>query len=128
VCEGMDQPNLPFLSLNHWSWKPHAALQLHRFTAALLTHLCCAAAQRQIGETNMNETSSRSHQILRLVGSLWHWIMICIHLLQELSCFLNLLRNPQTVESSARQFLGRGNSSTLVACVVWNSYTPPCSC
>lgn len=26
------------------------------------------AAQRQIGETSLNETSSRSHQILRLVG------------------------------------------------------------
>lgn len=28
------------------------------------------AAQRQIGETSLNETSSRSHQILRLVGML----------------------------------------------------------
>ncbi|KAM0895008.1 hypothetical protein ACQ4PT_024120 [Festuca glaucescens] len=54
----------------------------------LLELLAVCEAQRQIGETNMNETSSRSHQILRL-----------------------------TVESSARQFLGRGNSSTLVACV-----------
>ncbi|WCJ35147.1 Kinesin-like protein KIN-7F [Euphorbia peplus] len=38
-------------------------------------------AQRQIAETNMNETSSRSHQILRL-----------------------------TVESSPREYLGAGNS------------------
>uniref|UniRef100_A0A0D9XAI3 Kinesin motor domain-containing protein n=1 Tax=Leersia perrieri TaxID=77586 RepID=A0A0D9XAI3_9ORYZ len=50
--------------------------------------LAVCEAQRQIGETALNETSSRSHQILRL-----------------------------TIESSARQYLGRGNSSTLVACV-----------
>ncbi|EHA8591513.1 kinesin-like protein KIN-7F [Cocos nucifera] len=45
-------------------------------------------AQRKIGETSLNETSSRSHQILRL-----------------------------TIESSAREFLGKENSSTLVASV-----------
>ncbi|CAL9766930.1 unnamed protein product [Musa acuminata subsp. burmannicoides] len=45
-------------------------------------------AQRKIGETSLNETSSRSHQILRL-----------------------------TIESSAREFLGKDNSSTLVASV-----------
>ncbi|KAK3124052.1 hypothetical protein QOZ80_8AG0639790 [Eleusine coracana subsp. coracana] len=50
--------------------------------------LAVCEAQRQIGETALNETSSRSHQILRL-----------------------------TIESSPRQYLGRGNSSTLVACV-----------
>ncbi|XP_024310635.1 LOW QUALITY PROTEIN: kinesin-like protein KIN-7J [Brachypodium distachyon] len=54
----------------------------------LLELLAVCEAQRQIGETALNETSSRSHQILRL-----------------------------TVESSARQFLGRGNSNTLLACV-----------
>ncbi|XP_074565769.1 kinesin-like protein KIN-7F [Curcuma longa] len=45
-------------------------------------------AQRKIGETTLNETSSRSHQILRL-----------------------------TVESCAQEFLGKDNSSTLVASV-----------
>ncbi|XP_031476165.1 kinesin-like protein KIN-7F [Nymphaea colorata] len=50
--------------------------------------LSICEAQRQIGETALNETSSRSHQILRL-----------------------------TVESSTRGFLGTGNSSTLVASV-----------
>ncbi|XP_073001450.1 kinesin-like protein KIN-7F isoform X1 [Typha latifolia] len=45
-------------------------------------------AQRKTGETSLNETSSRSHQILRL-----------------------------TIESSAREFLGKDNSSTLVASV-----------
>lgn len=45
-------------------------------------------AQRQIGETSLNETSSRSHQILRL-----------------------------TIESSAREFLGKGYSTTLAASV-----------
>ncbi|XP_059293089.1 kinesin-like protein KIN-7G [Lycium ferocissimum] len=44
--------------------------------------------QRQIGETALNETSSRSHQIMRL-----------------------------TIESSAREYLGRENSSTLSATV-----------
>ncbi|VAI74734.1 unnamed protein product [Triticum turgidum subsp. durum] len=45
-------------------------------------------AQREIGETALNEASSRSHQILRL-----------------------------TIESSVKQYLGRGKSSTLVSCV-----------
>ncbi|RCV14580.1 hypothetical protein SETIT_2G437300v2 [Setaria italica] len=54
----------------------------------LLELLAVCEAQRQIGETALNETSSRSHQILRL-----------------------------TIESSAKQFMGRGNSSTLIACV-----------
>ncbi|GMH16689.1 hypothetical protein Nepgr_018530 [Nepenthes gracilis] len=52
----------------------------------LLELLSVCEAQRQVGETSLNETSSRSHQILRL-----------------------------TVESSARQFLGTGNSSNLSA-------------
>ncbi|ONK76027.1 uncharacterized protein A4U43_C03F23070 [Asparagus officinalis] len=50
--------------------------------------LAVCAAQRQIGETLLNEMSSRSHQILRL-----------------------------TIESSAREFLGKGSSSTLAASV-----------
>ncbi|KAB5568173.1 hypothetical protein DKX38_001966 [Salix brachista] len=45
-------------------------------------------AQRQIGENTLNETSSRSHQILRL-----------------------------TVESSARGYLGAGNLTTLTSTV-----------
>ncbi|GAB2291824.1 hypothetical protein Dimus_026075 [Dionaea muscipula] len=54
----------------------------------LLELLAVCEAQRQVGETALNETSSRSHQILRL-----------------------------SVESSASQFLGAGNSSTLAASV-----------
>ncbi|XP_043712760.1 kinesin-like protein KIN-7E isoform X2 [Telopea speciosissima] len=50
--------------------------------------LSICEAQRQIGETSLNENSSRSHQILRL-----------------------------TIESSAREFLGKENSSTLAASV-----------
>lgn len=50
--------------------------------------LSICEAQRQIGETTLNETSSRSHQIIRL-----------------------------TIESSAREFLGRENYSTLTATV-----------
>lgn len=49
-----------------------------------LLSLC--EAQRQIGETSLNETSSRSHQIIRL-----------------------------TVESSARHFLGKNSSNSLCA-------------
>ncbi|CAL9233336.1 unnamed protein product [Arabidopsis halleri] len=45
-------------------------------------------AQRKIGETSLNERSSRSHQIIKL-----------------------------TVESSAREFLGKENSTTLMASV-----------
>ncbi|XP_042508493.1 kinesin-like protein KIN-7E isoform X2 [Macadamia integrifolia] len=50
--------------------------------------LSACEAQRHIAETSLNETSSRSHQILRL-----------------------------TIESSAREFLGKQNSSTLAASV-----------
>ncbi|GKV41505.1 hypothetical protein SLEP1_g49026 [Rubroshorea leprosula] len=50
--------------------------------------LSVCEAQRQIGETSLNETSSRSHQILRV-----------------------------TIESSARDFLGNDKPSTLTATV-----------
>ncbi|PIN23911.1 Kinesin-like protein [Handroanthus impetiginosus] len=50
--------------------------------------LSVCEAQRQIGETTLNEMSSRSHQILRL-----------------------------TVESEARSYLGAENSSTVTASV-----------
>nr|GMC87464.1 kinesin-like protein KIN-7E isoform X1 [Ipomoea batatas] len=50
--------------------------------------LSICEAQRQIGETYLNETSSRSHQILRL-----------------------------TIESSAREFIGKDNKTTLSASV-----------
>ncbi|KAJ9132793.1 hypothetical protein P3X46_033627 [Hevea brasiliensis] len=50
--------------------------------------LSICEGQRQIGETSLNEKSSRSHQILRL-----------------------------TIESSAREFIGKENSTTLSATV-----------
>ncbi|MBA0676645.1 hypothetical protein Goari_018113 [Gossypium aridum] len=50
--------------------------------------LSICEAQRKIGETSLNERSSRSHQIIRL-----------------------------TIESSAREFLGKENSTTLAASV-----------
>ncbi|XVE94612.1 hypothetical protein REPUB_Repub02eG0023600 [Reevesia pubescens] len=50
--------------------------------------LSICEAQRQVGETSLNETSSRSHQILRL-----------------------------TIESSAREYAGAENSSILAASV-----------
>ncbi|KAL8123731.1 hypothetical protein AgCh_011649 [Apium graveolens] len=50
--------------------------------------LSICEAQRQIGETSLNETSSRSHQIIRM-----------------------------TVESCTRELLSKDNSSTLVASV-----------
>ncbi|KAL2329019.1 hypothetical protein Fmac_022446 [Flemingia macrophylla] len=55
-------------------------------------------AQRQVGETYLNEKSSRSHQIIRLTS-------------------INGVVTFQTMESSAREFLGKGNSATLVASV-----------
>ncbi|KAL2504028.1 ATP binding microtubule motor family protein [Abeliophyllum distichum] len=54
----------------------------------LMELLTVCEAQRQIGETTLNEMSSRSHQILRLI-----------------------------VESSAREYLGAANSSALTASV-----------
>lgn len=50
--------------------------------------LSVCEAQRKVGETNLNETSSRSHQILRL-----------------------------TIESSAREFIGKDKSTKLTASV-----------
>ncbi|CAH9126075.1 unnamed protein product [Cuscuta epithymum] len=50
--------------------------------------LSICEAQRQIGETHLNETSSRSHQILKL-----------------------------TIESSAREFIGNDKKTTLTASV-----------
>ncbi|KAI3461965.1 hypothetical protein Pfo_018628 [Paulownia fortunei] len=50
--------------------------------------LSICEAQRQIGETSLNEMSSRSHQIIKL-----------------------------TIESSSREFLGRDNTRTLAAAV-----------
>ncbi|KAF4371897.1 hypothetical protein F8388_009273 [Cannabis sativa] len=50
--------------------------------------LSVCEAQRQIGETSLNEASSRSHQIIRLI-----------------------------IESSTREFLGRDKSSSLSATV-----------
>ncbi|KAL0432068.1 UNVERIFIED_CONTAM: Kinesin-like protein KIN-7H [Sesamum radiatum] len=57
-----------------------------RNQATQLLSVC--EAQRQIGETSLNETSSRSHQIIRL-----------------------------TIESSSHESLGRENASTLEAAV-----------
>ncbi|XP_023755234.1 kinesin-like protein KIN-7E [Lactuca sativa] len=50
--------------------------------------LSICEAQRKVGETSLNETSSRSHQILRL-----------------------------TIESSAREFIGKDKSTKLTASV-----------
>ena len=41
----------------------------HVVSFCYLLNLVCATAQREIGETALNEASSRSHQILRLVGA-----------------------------------------------------------
>jgi hypothetical protein len=41
----------------------------HVLSFYYLLNLVCASAQREIGETALNEASSRSHQILRLVGA-----------------------------------------------------------
>ena len=72
-------------------------------------------AQRQIGETSLHETSSRSHQILRFV---WHFprensILRILKFLWAPTHYLF-----QTIESSAREFIGKDNSTTLAASVV----------
>lgn len=74
---------------------PEKGTIVEKLTEATLrdwTHLkellAVCEAQRKIGETSLNETSSRSHQILRL-----------------------------TIESSAREFLGKDSSTTLSASV-----------
>ncbi|KAL9151639.1 hypothetical protein ABFS82_11G064600 [Erythranthe guttata] len=51
--------------------------------------LCICEAERKVGETSINEMSSRSHQIIRM-----------------------------TIESCSRDFLGRDNASTLTAAVL----------
>ena len=42
-------------------------ISMEKMTLVPRMWFCILAAQRQIGETALNETSSRSHQILRLV-------------------------------------------------------------
>ncbi|XP_028765409.1 kinesin-like protein KIN-7F [Neltuma alba] len=59
--------------------------------------LSICAAERTTEETSMNESSSRSHQIIRLVFTLW------------LHCL--------TVESSPNRYAGAESSGTLVASV-----------
>ncbi|KAL3840257.1 hypothetical protein ACJIZ3_024848 [Penstemon smallii] len=59
-----------------------------RDSSHLIELLSICESQRQIGETTLNEMSSRSHQILRLI-----------------------------VESEAREYFGAENSSTLTASV-----------
>ncbi|KAM0860805.1 hypothetical protein ACQ4PT_046309 [Festuca glaucescens] len=76
--------------------------------------LAMCEAQREIGETALNEASSRSHQILRLVGA--HLILYVLHYFLKI-LLLTTLCSFQTIESSVRQYLGRGKSSTLVSCV-----------
>lgn len=79
------------------------------------------AAQRQIGETALNERSSRSHQIIKLVLSLSLSLLLRNHLQQSLYFSANLAFEyycPQTVESSAREFMNRESSATLSASVV----------
>lgn len=41
----------------------------HILSCCYLLYFVCATAQRETGETALNEASSRSHQILRLVGA-----------------------------------------------------------
>jgi hypothetical protein len=62
VCEGMETEFCFLIARN----RQHL---LVCFSSSALILLVCGTAQRQIGETALNETSSRSHQILRLVGT-----------------------------------------------------------
>jgi len=49
----------------------------HYMDIILVSVQCMLAAERKIGETSLNETSSRSHQIMRLVCTLnYKWFII----------------------------------------------------
>ena len=63
MCEGL-KPKFLF-----FPFKETRLIEASRWvTSSALILSVSGTAQRQIGETAMNETSSRSHQILRLVG------------------------------------------------------------
>jgi len=82
---------------------------------------CIVAAQRQIGETALNEASSRSHQILRLVFYVINFVKRATKFVNFYDLvLLHFLCNvvPQTIESSACEFLGNDKSSSLSASVV----------
>lgn len=88
--------------------------------------LCILAAQRQTGETSPNGTSSRSHQIIRLVllfiSLVFPYKVFSVASLGILT-FIYLDRLiPQKIESSARDLSGNDNPSTLIAAVVCYIY------
>lgn len=90
-----------------------------------LLNLVCTAAQREIGETALNEESSRSHQILRLVGGSLIYLFYTTLVDPPAKKKMILLTSfcyIQTIESSVKQYLGRSKSSTLVSCVVRNVF------
>lgn len=75
------------------------------------------AAERKIGETSLNEMSSRSHQILKLVRLLLVFVQnqCLIMVLQKFSSNVGFM---QTVDSTAREFRSSKKSSSLTATVV----------
>ncbi|KAK1393217.1 hypothetical protein POM88_012273 [Heracleum sosnowskyi] len=76
-------------ALEDAKWQaPAYCFETTDYITGLLADNTAKATERQIGETSLNETSSRSHQIIRL-----------------------------TVESSACEFLGAYNSSMLAGSV-----------
>jgi centromeric protein E len=67
ICQGKE----PCVSFCFTKW--HYIYLIFVFTVLmfmLLSGCCMLAAERKIGETSLNETSSRSHQILRLVWNI----------------------------------------------------------
>ncbi|KAK1364590.1 hypothetical protein POM88_040151 [Heracleum sosnowskyi] len=84
--------------------------------------LSVCEAQRQIGETSLNGTSSRSHQIIRLVLLFISLVFPCkIFSVASLGILTSIYLDqliPQKIESSARDLSGNDNPSTLIAVVV----------
>lgn len=86
------------------------------------------AAQRKIGETSMNETSSRSHQILRLVYAYILFSLLIsnkypncffIKLVYEYNFVTFVLMNTKTIKSSTREYVRGRSARSLAATVVW---------
>ena len=69
-------------------------------------------AQRQVGETALNDKSSRSHQIVRLVLHSSYCICSCLDSLQPLlsNIFHHLSLLKQTIESRIKEKSGRVKS------------------
>lgn len=104
------------------------------FSCVFIFVNCIVIAQRKTGETALNEASSRSHQILRLVclsftkaalSSTPPWLYYECHFLCSfhLCIYVQKWWIPKTIESSARDYGGSDKQRSLAATVVWKYYS-----